>query len=167
MRDQYIFDIPVYRLTSDEFNSEIDIQIAKRIARLISYDSQRRPLSREIKERERHLAIAESGGPWQFNQIIGWLRLFTEGRTVGGHLWWANAKRLNRRMRHKRLYLLTTGDVLGAWFPDQSSKEIFEILLERLSDMATGRPSKNRYVDLESFRRVGPFIDWSGLLGRT
>jgi hypothetical protein len=164
MRDQYIFDIPVYRLTSDEFDAEIELHLAKRVKWLRSYDSQRRPLSPERRDQQLHSIIADSGGPWQFNQIIGWLRLFAEGRTIGCHMWWVDAKRINRRMRRKRLYLSTFSDVLGAWFPKESSSEIFATLLQRLSEMVGERPYANRYIDLDVFRRLGPFVDWRGIL---
>ena len=164
MSDQYIFDIPVYRTTHDKFNAEIDMHVAKRVEWIVSHDPQRRPLSHEAQDRQFNSVIAESGGPWQFNQIVGWLRLFAEGHTIGCHPWWVDAKRLNRRMRHKRLYLTTFSDVLGAWFPDESSSEIFDTLLERLTDKAAESPYKNRYVDLDVFRRVGPFINWRGIL---
>lgn len=149
MRDQYIFDIPVYRSTRDEFDKETDVHTAKRVKWIASYDPQQHPLSREMQDRQLHSVIAESGGPWQFNQVVRWLRLFVEGNTIGCHAWRVDAKRLNRRMRHKRLYLTTFSDVLGAWFPSESSIEIFDTLLERLSDMATKRPYMNRHVDLD------------------
>jgi hypothetical protein len=108
MRDQYIFDIPVYRSTRDEFDKETGLYAATRFKWLASYDPQRRPPTRKMQERELHSVIADSGGPWQLNQIVGWLRLFVEGSTIGCHLWWVDAKRLNRRMRKKRLYLTTS-----------------------------------------------------------
>jgi hypothetical protein len=136
MRDQYIFDIPVYRLTSDEFDAEIELRLAKRVKWLCSYDPQRRPLSPKRKDQQLHSIIADSGGPWQFNQVIGWLRL----------------------------YLSTFSDVLGAWFPKESSSEIFATLLKRLSEMAGERPYANRYIDFDVFRRLGPVVDWRGIV---
>ena len=166
MRDQYIFDIPIYRNTKDDFNTEIETHVAKRVEWIIYHDPERRPLSREVRDRQLHSVIAESGGPWQFNQIVGWLRLFAEGNTIGCHPWWVEAKRLNRKMSNKRLYLKTFSDVLGVRFPNESSTEIFNTLLERLTEMAKEPKYKNRYVDLDFFRRIGPFIDWRRLLDR-
>lgn len=166
MSDQYVFDIPVYRSTSGEFDKEIDIYVTKLLEWIESYGPQQRPLNQEMRDRQLHSVIAESGGPWQFNQVVGWLRLFVEGSTIGCHLWWVDAKRLNRRMRKKRLYLTTFSDVLGAWFPDHSSSEIFEKLDSRLCDITRRSPYVNRYVDLSVFHRLGPFIDWRGMLDR-
>ena len=164
MRDKYIFDIPVYRKSHDEFDAEIDTAMAKRVEHIISHDPQRRRPDRETHQRLHHAVIAESGGPWQFNQIVGWLRLFVEGDKIGCHPWWVDAKRLSRRMRQKRLYLQTTSDVLGVRLRNESSNEIYDILLKRLSEKAEEQPYKNRYVDLDIFRRVGPFIDWREMI---
>lgn len=164
MRNQYIFDIPVYRKTHEEFNAEINRELAKRVERIVSCDPQRRPPNGKTRQRLHHAVIAESGGPWQFNQIVGWLRLFVEGGKIGCHPWWIDAKRLNRKMRHKRLYLKTKSDVLGIRLRNESSNEIYDILLKRLTKEAAEPPYKKRYVDLDVFRRVGPFIDWRGML---
>jgi len=166
MRDQYIFDIPVYRKTHEEFNTEINRELAKRVERIVSCDPQRRPLNRETYGRQKDAVIAESGGPWQFNQIVGWLRLFAEGDKIGCHLWWVNAKRLNRRMQKKRFQLQTFSDVLGGGCRNKYSNEIYDILLKRLIEEAAEPQYKKRYIDLNVFRRVGPFIDWRGMLNQ-
>jgi len=164
MRNKYIFDIPIYRKTKTDFNSEIETQVAKRIERIISYDPEQRPLSQDVRQRQYHSVIAESGGPWQFNQIVGWFRLFVEGKTIGCHLWWVDAKRLNRKMRNKRLYLQTYSNILQERITNESSNEIFNRLLERLIKLSKEGMYKNRYIDLDVFQRIGPFINWRKLM---
>jgi len=164
MRNQYIFDIPVYRKTKADFNLEIETQVAKREEWIISHDPEQGPLDHEVRQRVYHKVIAESGGPWQFNQVVGWLRLFVEGNTIGCHPWWVDAKRLNRRMRYKRLYMQTPSDILKARFTKEPSKEIYNRLLERLTELSKDITYKNRYVDLDVFQRIGPYIDWRKLL---
>jgi hypothetical protein len=164
MRDQYIFDIPIYRNSKDDFYTEIDSSFEKRVEWIISHDPERRPLDHEVRQRVHHSVIAEFGGPWQFNQIVGWLRLFVEGNTIGCHPWWVDAKRINRRMRNKRLYLQTPSDILQARFRNESPNEIYSILLERLVRLSKDNSYNNLYIDLDVFRRIGPFIDWHRLL---
>lgn len=166
MRNQYIFDIPIYRKTKDDFNAEIEFEFAKHVEWMISSDPNHRPLNNETKIRVKDSIVRESGGSWQFNQIIGWLRLFREGNKIGGHIWWVD-KRINRRMRNKRLRLITYSDVLHASFPKESSSEIFNKMIERLTILAKEPKYKKRFIDLDVFCRVGPFIDWRALLDRT
>jgi len=94
MRNKYIFDIPVYRKSHGEFDAEIDIAVDKRVEHIVSHDPQRRRLDQETRQRLHHAVIAESGGPWQFNQIVGWLRLFVEGDKIGCHPWRASKQQV-------------------------------------------------------------------------
>jgi hypothetical protein len=167
MRNQYIFDIPIYRKSINDFYNEIDAEFAEHVQWMISSDPNQRPLNKETKTRVKDSIVRKSGGPWQFNQIIGWLRLIAEGNKIGGHIWWIDAKRINRRMRNKILYLKTYSDVLQVFFPKDSSTEIFNKLLERLTAMTKESKYKKRYIDLDVFCRVGPFIDWRALLDKT
>ena len=100
------------------------------------------------------------------NQVVGWLRIFVEGRMIGAHSWWIEGKRINRRKPHKRFLLTTTSDVLGLWFSNGSSSEILATLLDRISALAETPQYRARYVDLEALRRLGPFIDWRALIDR-
>lgn len=165
MQNQYIFDIPVYSTNREDFAAEVDNCVAKRVEWIVSFDPQQRPLTPKNRNRQFHSVIAESGGPWQFNQVVGWLRLFAEGHTIGCHLWWVDARRLNRRIKNRRLlYLTTSSDILGACFPHESSSEIFDALIELIDDLSSQPLFKKRYIDLDIFRRVGPFFDWRGML---
>ena len=49
MRNQYIFDIPIYRKTKNDFDAEIETHMAKRIEWIISHDPEQRPLSYFVK----------------------------------------------------------------------------------------------------------------------
>jgi hypothetical protein len=164
MRNQYIFDVPIYRKSKNDFKAEINAEFAKHVEWMISSDPHQRPLNSETKIRGKDSIVRKYGGPWQFNQIIGWLRLFAEGYTIGGHLWWVDAQRLNRRMLNKRLKLITPSDVLHVRFLNESSTELFNKLLERFTAMTKESKYKNRYIDLDVFCRVGPIIDWRALL---
>lgn len=164
MRDKYIFDIPVYRKSPGEFDTEINTAMEKRVEHIVSHDPERRRLDRETHQRVSHAVIAESGGPWQFNQIVGWLRLLVDGGKIGCHPWWLDSKRLSGRMKHKRYYLQTPSDILGIRLRNESADEIFDILLKRLSKKAEEPPCKNHYVDLDIFCRIGPFINWREML---
>ncbi len=155
MRDKYIFDIPVYRKSPGEFDAEINTAMTKRVEYITSHDPERRRLDKETHQRVYHAVIAESGGPWQYNQIVGWLRLFVEGGKIGCHPWWVDSKRLSRRMRYKRYYLQTPSDILGVHLRKESSDEIFDILLKRLSKKDKEPQYKNHYIDLDVFCGCG------------
>lgn len=164
MRDQYIFDIPIYRKSKQEFINETNSHFKKRVKWIESHDPFERPLESDVLSRVKHSVIAESGGPWQFNQIVGWFRLYVEGNKIGCHPWWVDAERITRRMRKKRFYMKTFSDILGIHFTTESSEEIFERLLKRLTNLASEPMYMNRYVDFDVFQRIGPHINWRDLI---
>jgi len=164
MRNKYIFDIPIYRTTRYQFNAEIDKIVEKQLEWVLSHDPQRNPLPQDLKDRVRERVAKESGSPWQFNQIIGWLRLFLEGSRIGCHPWWVDAKRINRRMKYKRFLMQTYSDIFQADCRNKSSEEIYKVLLHNLKKLAAEKPYKKRYVDLDVFCRLGPYVDWRRLI---
>ena len=97
----------------DAFDAEVHREFEECKRCWAAYGPPGRPLSREMAERELTLIIERFGGPWKFNQIVGWLRIFVEGRMIRAHLWWIQGKRINRRKPHKRFLLTTASDVLG------------------------------------------------------
>ncbi len=163
MDDYYIFDIPIYRCTQKEYETAQDAAVEKQLVRILDDQDILRESQPGTCERIRGTTSHAFGGPWQFNQIIGWLRLFAEGMKVGGHLWMAKGFRYSRRMPKKTLYLTTPSNVLATRFLGEStSKEIFEHTLDHIDAFA--KQLRTRFLDLSVFRRVGPHIDWGGLL---
>lgn len=167
MRDYYFFDIPVYRCPEERFDRERDEALAKRLAEIKDMGVPREKAPESYDMNEQHFQ-KEYGGPWRYNQTIGWLRLYAEGSHIGGHLWMVDAKRIQRNMRNKRFYLRTGSNVLVANFmPDADAKVIYQETKSAIERLSRESPLKGRYVDLETFCNLGPFIGWRSLLDRT
>lgn len=160
MSDFYIFDLAVYRRTEEEYYADRDQSTARRLD-ASGLSRERSPDSYRNAEE----AFKDSyGGPWEFNQVVGWIRLYVEASHVGAHLWWVNAKRLQSKMR-KTFYLTTPSNILATSFPPGVvSAEIFSDTLTHLEKLAKEKPLKGRYLDLGTFRNIGPFINWRELL---
>lgn len=103
------------------------------------------------------------GGPWQFSQIVGYLRIFVAERAVGGEPWIVNAKRMGRRLK-KVFYRNPTNVLLAHSLEDCHSSEIFRRVLARIEEMPKEDPFKRKYFDLSTFKRLGPFIEWNALV---
>ncbi len=163
MRDFYVFDIPVYRVSKERYHSERE----KAVETITFAVCEGQGIARSrVPETVRNIEFY-SRCPWQFNDVVGWVRLFIEGCSVGGHLWWVEGKRLQVRMK-KRFYLTATSNSLHTHFPPPAdSKAIFQGTLEALESLSKRKPLKGRFMDLSIFRRVGPFIDWRKLIDST
>lgn len=165
MRDYYIFDIPVYRCSEEQFDVDMAAAVAKRHDEFFATTGISRENAPESYKNIEEHTRQTFGGPWNFNQVVGWLRLFAEPSHVGGHLWWVDKKRIQRVMREKRFILITSSDVLGNYFtPEDDSDEIYRGTLEDIKRLSRQSPLKDRYVNLGTFLNIGPYIDWRSLL---
>src|SRR5947209_66451 len=118
MRDYYIFDIPVYRCEEQKYYAAMDEGAAKHLEKLSALTGISREKALNLwRDIEEHF-WATYGGPWEFNQTIGWIRLYAEGSYIGGNLWWVNAKRIRRNMR-KTFSLTTYSNILATYFTSE------------------------------------------------
>jgi hypothetical protein len=164
MRDFYIFEIAVYLTDEDSYNCERGKRLDERLDELnsISISQGLTAVPPHILQYAKDYFNKSYGGPWNFNQVVGWICLYAEPSHIGAHLWWVNAKRLQRRMK-KVFYLTTSSNLLATHFyPEDNSDKIFQDTLENIKLLQ--KSWKGRHIDLEPFTRIGPFVDWRKLL---
>jgi hypothetical protein len=165
MDEYYIFDIPIYRCTMEKFETEVNSKYDARIERIMDSDSKKRPLPIEIKVRVMDSVYKKFGGPWEYSQIVGWLKLYADPSHIGGHLWWIDSKILRHDLVKKRFYQITPSNVLSNHFyGTETSKEIYNILIADIKKLAKQNPLKGRFTEFSQFERVGPHIDWEKLM---
>ena len=164
MQDFYIFDIPIYLRPESRYYTDLETATTRFLRKMFpSVESPRERFPRQCESiaTDFHKTF---GGPWDFNQVVGWLRLYVERSAVGGHLWWVDAKRLQTRMR-KTFYLVSPSNVLATWIkPEDQSGKIFAETLAQIESLSRQRSYNGRFFDLTAFRNLGPFVDWRGLL---
>ena len=154
------FEIPIYRVCETLFHSEFDRDQAAHL------DKQRR-LGRvepgQLPDWE--LQVKDGfwksyGMPWQFNQVVGWLRLFRLGHQLRGDLWLSSAKRFLRVPGHKRFELV--GKAFEIWVESKSTDEaIVSRLRDEFKELERNYSSRKLTLDLECFDSIAPFIRWT------
>ena len=158
MIGQYIVDIPIYRCTKEQYDAETEKKVESHI--LECYERQGFPRPTEGTElallNQRMGRYADSlGGPWYFNQIVGWLRLYPQGYNIAANVWMTNAKRFTRRMPNKTIFLRSPSNCLATGITHPStSEEIFERVLNAVKRFATHDDMKRRYLDCLSLERL-------------
>jgi hypothetical protein len=161
----FFFDIPIYRLRKEKYYAERESYIEKQ---MYGTDPEEVALRKAFYERNRDNAILFRdhlekiyGGPWDFNEIIGYIRLHFLGSQIRGELWTVSKKRLVRT--RQKLFLYKTQKVV----PEKdillpaSNEEIYRIICEYLEDAK--KQLKGRFIDTSTFERLGRYIDWNGL----
>ena len=161
MIEKYVFDIPIYRCTIEKHARELQEEKKKFLSPLFKYGpeivhSQSYAFQQNYFDREKWY-------PWYFNEIVGWIRLFTLEDQIKGELWFVKAQRIRKGLKKKRMYYV--GEAFRLWrFPKKSSTQIYEKLCSILDRVRTEKPLKGRYVDMELFHSIGPHVDWKKLL---
>lgn len=156
------FDVPMYRLTEDEYIAAFERQREKGLGpegmATLRKLEQENP---DFEARRRELLLDSYGGPWQFNEIVGYIRLVFMGGQVRGHLWMVRKTRIERT-RRKTLFFRSLKAAPEIDLPrDASNLQIYEAISEYLGRVQAENPK--RYIHTLMFDRIGPFVDWRAL----
>lgn len=160
------YDIPVYRLPEKKYNAGMKKDIDQKMLGEFEQDRETRA---DFYERnpDRKLWIENHlwkryGGAWQFNEIVGYVRLYIDGNQILGEYWQTDAKRLVRTRR--KLFVYSTHKIV----PERelpfngTNKDIYQEILDYLSDIRI--ELKGRLVDTSVFERIGPHVNWQAVV---
>ena len=160
MAPRYFYDVPVYRIAEERYYQERDHYIDKVMnqdeLRIAAYKRDTR-----LADVTRERLIRSFGGCWQFNEIVGYIKLHFLGSQIRGEYYGQVARRL-LRSRRKYFEWKTWKIASEIDIPDESnSKEIFNLILQYLKDCKIELP--RRYIDAEYLEVIGPHVDWQSL----
>jgi hypothetical protein len=162
---KYFFDIPIYRLPELRYNSLRTRYVEQHLlgpnqafARDVQEMHQADPAV-EIESRARLQRYY--GGPWVFNEIVGYIRLHFLGSQIRGELWLAKRKRFVRT-RRKQIEYASHKVASEIDVPFEASNEmVFDAILRYLE--ASRKELRGRHIDIAGFKDIGPYVDWKRL----
>ncbi len=150
--DKYFFEIPVYRKSFDDFHKELKIEKEK-------YANYPDPLTKQIMEKDWDIRKSRI---WYYNDVIGWMRLYFDGfKVIKWYYYQVDAKRLMGWIVKKK-FVFQTHKIIELWLPEYkslSNSDIYELIKRELERLAK-TDFKKRYINLEIFNNVWPYIDW-------
>jgi hypothetical protein len=157
MDDTYFFDLPVYRLSPEEYVHDWEKAITAergRIAGLSGFVISDQMDQSLRAERYRRL------GDWRFNEIVAYIRLHFSGTQLKATYHSAEKQR-NSISRSKVFtersrglpYKLNLGSQTKA-----TNSEIWATIQEFVQDCK--RQKKNCFIDDSTLMRIGPYMDW-------
>jgi hypothetical protein len=162
---RYFFDLPVYRLPRDKYYEARNKYIENALFRAGSPDEEylrqldKADPSRNVAFRD-HLQRSY-GGCWEFNEIIGYIRLHFLGSQVRG-AYFAVAKQRIMRTRTKTLEYRTWKLAPEIDIEHPFGKiEVLSAVHQYIDDCK--RELSNRYIDTSKFDTLAPHIDWEAL----
>ena len=158
MKKKYFYIIPIYSFSREEYDKKREIYFYKQKKKYV------------YSEDEDSLKLFEKAfnkilwTPWKYNQIVGFIELFIWSKDIRGEYYFVENKRISVHLKKKRFRLCGKAFELGIYF-SISNEEIYNRIKEQLEMLRNERSFKNRYIDLEKFYEVAPYIDWNCLLG--
>lgn len=161
----YFFDIPVYRLPEDKYYNDRERHIVKTICG--AEISRNEMTETQLYFLEKHgSSLAERyGGAWEFNEIVGYIKLHVLGHQVRGEYFTTIP---NRKVRtRKKQYIMATHKLAPevSLNRDSDNSGIYELILEYVERCRLELPL--RYIDDSHIKTVGPYLDWLKLIGST
>ncbi len=159
------YDLPVYRLEEDRYYEQqrkyIDDVVFPPDSPfrddLIARDKDDPHAFEGIKDH----VWRSYGGAWQFNEIIGYVRLHFLGSQVRGEYHAVRKKRVVRTRRKQFEYLTWKLAPEVDIFEPTSNENIYSAILEYIDDCR--KELKNRYIDTSIFEILGPCVDWKAV----
>ncbi|MCT7360942.1 hypothetical protein [Thalassolituus pacificus] len=97
--DNYFMVIPVYRLSEDKYYSQMNEDFEKLISR--SWDINFRRNNPDMVESWRISHRSSYGGDWEFNEVVGHIKLFFMGSQIRGEYWGTEPQRKVRTRKKK------------------------------------------------------------------
>lgn len=157
----FFYDVPVYRLPEDNYYKDRDAYVEASMFP--------NPGLREFYASNQDQAVhmqdhlqRRFGGCWQFNEIIGYIRLHFLGTQIRGEYFASNAKKIVRT-RNKQFECKTWKLAPETEIPiSASNPEIWRLIQDYLG--ACQRLLPNRTVDTSVIDTIGLHVDWRKLL---
>lgn len=160
--EKYFFDLPVYRVSKDEYYQwfESQKQPARKTWQAVGNDMPRNT----AVALETHLY--ERYGPWNFNEIIGYIRLHFLGSQVRGKYFSAEKKR--NPVSRKKVFTYRTHKLAPEhnFFRDkrETNQAIWDGICQYVADCQR-ELTKGRVIDDSKLQALGPHVDWLAFLG--
>ncbi|MCP4050264.1 MAG: hypothetical protein GY730_06120 [bacterium] len=157
-KELYFFELPIYRTNREKFDKEVNEYIDKEFSKLNSCSKKlfeknpTKKLTREHQDREAY------GNIWEYNDIIGYIKLYFYGTQVRGEYWSVKALRIVKTKKKDFICKdWSFGPAISIHF-ENDSVGIYNKIIELINSLK--KLLKSRFIDTSKFDVIGPYIDW-------
>ena len=153
--DQFFIVIPVYRLSEDKYYQQLNEDFEKLISR--TWDMNFRNNNPDMVESFRKNHRSSYGGDWEFNEVVGYIKLFFMGSQIRGEYWSTEPRRKVRTRKKKFEFkahkLVAEGEI---W--EKTNDGVLAAIEEYLSRCK--KELKVRHIDLREFEALKNHVNW-------
>lgn len=161
--NNHFLTVPVYRLASDRYYKERDTFVNEKLNQTVFINEAMQINYKHSEARKKHKEyLINNYGPWNYNEIIGFIELYFIGSQIRGEYWQMEAKRLTRT--RTKIFRFVTSKLSCELDISQEATnlDIFHIIKKYL--LNCNKELKNRFIDSHHFDIIGKFVDWNRLI---
>ncbi len=156
--DKYFFDIPVFRVSfedwcreQDERKVEIDATF-KKLSGTQDYDYT------EMVKR----TLREEFSSFYYSELVGMIRLFGINRQIRAELWFIQEK-ISKRLK-KKTWHQASSKLFEYWINESLQNEaVFNWVCDKIETENKRGSLRNRFIDLKAFKNSGQYINYKEL----
>lgn len=159
--------LPVYRLSSEKYYVQREEYVENNL--YSSNNAEINLLSRQVHKNQPQVKLqAEAilrnsyGSAWDFNEIIGYIKLHFVGTEIRGEYWAVKSKRIVKSTR-KEFEYKTHKLAPEISIPKKASNNLIYGIVTGYVDSCR-LELKNRYIDDAQLKIIGPFLNWRELM---
>ena len=165
--NNYFFEIPVYRISEVKYNEQMEDFIRKSVP---TYEGHAQLLQYNLKNPENihpdlplvGVLCREFGGPWLYNEIVGYLRLYLYHSQIRVEYWQHDVKSIKKS--RKRFYCRKSPKIVEEInIKDRRSKSEIKEAIEAAVKLCECK-FKDRFLDLNYFNMMKGYVDWAGVI---
>ena len=152
-----LFEIPVYRILEERYYKEMREYIEK-----IKKEFDERFLNESYVNK---YSRKKFGGSWDYNEIIGYLKIYRWGSQIRVYHWETDSKRKVRKGRKRFRQVADNYCCYPIYKNDDDNIKFIKIMkevVEQCKDIIKER-NKKFYVDTRIFDSVVDYINWKDL----
>ena len=153
--DNYFMVIPVYRLSEDKYYSQMDEDFERKISK--SWNDSFRRDNPDLEDGWKRHHRSSYGGDWEFNEVVGHIKLFFMGSQVRGE-YWSTKPRRKVRTRKKEFEFKAHKLATESEIWDKTNEGILSAVEEYLRSCL--KELENRHVDLREFESLKNHVNW-------
>jgi hypothetical protein len=162
-RDRYFFEIPIYRISHEKFDKGYENAFHRHWKNFIGASGlDPSQIQDSIRLHVKQGFWETYGGPWNYNQVIGWIRLYVLGSQLRGELWRMKGKQFHRKTRNQISLIGNAFEFYAS--PDMSSDDIRVEVMKELNTIQRGLKNQGRVLDLDCFLAIAPCVNWQLLM---
>ena len=159
MKLVYFLDLPVYRVSEDRYYDERESHVVKSICQAEIEINEMTETQSYLYEKQSPVLSERYGGVWEYNEIVGYIKLHFLGEQVRGEYFTTKPYRKVRTRR--KLFVYSTHKLAPEvnLEKDSDNSQIYEKLIEYVELCRCELPS--RYIDDRYIKLIGPHLDWN------